>query len=63
MSKYTKFILTVIAVALIGNIYQVEIITSAEAFNKKSNCRKSLQNKILDIAIENNSILIDLYNR
>ncbi|MDA7806055.1 hypothetical protein N8963_02075 [Candidatus Pelagibacter sp.] len=61
MSKYTKFILTVIAVALIGNIYQVEIITSAEA--AKSNCRKSYQLSTLKIVKENNAILRNLYNR
>ena len=31
MDKYTKFILTVIAVALIGILFKGEIITSAEA--------------------------------
>ena len=31
MDKYTKFILTVIAVGLIGNLFQGKIITNAEA--------------------------------
>ena len=31
MDKYTKFILTVIAVALIGNLFDKNIITDAEA--------------------------------
>ena len=31
MDKYTKFILTVIAIGLIGNLFQGEIMTSAEA--------------------------------
>ena len=31
MDKYTKFILTVIAVALIGNLFDKDIITDANA--------------------------------
>ena len=33
MDKYTKFILTVIAVALIGILFKEGIITTAHAFN------------------------------
>ena len=31
MDKYTKFILTVIAVALIGNLFDKDIVTEAQA--------------------------------
>ena len=33
MDKYTKFILTVIAVAMIGILFKEGIITTAHAFN------------------------------
>ena len=58
MDKYTKFILTVIAIGLIGNLFQGEIITSAEA---KISSGKA--NKILRLVKENNQILNYLYNK
>ena len=58
MDKYTKFILTVIAIGLIGNLFQGEIITSAEA---KISSGKI--NNILMTVKENNQILRYLYNK
>jgi len=62
MDKYTKFILTVIAVGVIGlNVYFFSdvIITPAEA----DNVSFVQHNKIKSIVKENNSILKVLYNR
>jgi len=58
MDKYTKFILTVIAIGLIGNLFQGEIITSAEA---KISSGKA--NTILRLVKENNQILRYIYNK
>jgi|TARA_B100001964_G_C13637778_1_gene339220 hypothetical protein len=58
MDKYTKFILTVIAVALIGILFKGAIITPAEA-----NSSLGRLNKIITIVQENNNILRTLYNR
>ena len=58
MDKYTKFILTVIAVGLIGNLFQGKIITNAEA---KISSGKI--NNILMTVKENNKILRYLYNK
>ena len=58
MYKYTKFILTVIAIGLIGNLFQGEIITSAEA---KISSGKA--NTILRLVKENNQILKYLYDK
>ena len=58
MDKYTKFILTVIAVGLIGNLFQGKIVTNAEA---KISSGKI--NNILMTVKENNQILRYLYNK
>ena len=59
--KYTNFILTVIAVAMIGINFQLfggDIISEAEA-----DIPLPKINKILRIVKDNNNILTALYNR